>query len=455
MSTEDSPKPFRAIVVGGGLVGLTAAHILTKAGIDFVVLEKHKSIFTSRGTQLALWPQTFRIFDQLGLLESVQSILDWCQRTFVLSAEDASIRMGDPTFEIMEKQHGYSVKFTQRYEMIKFLFESLPESAKPRILLGKGVENITSSEDGVTVVCEDGTSHEGSIVIGADGVHSRTRLLMRAMQASVSPEELPEEFKSPFTASYRLYFGDIPILPGLSPNTKYDATHDGMTSQIVYGTDRGAFGIYEKLDKPTSTTKRYTEADKEEVLKRWGKLYVAPGRTVSDVDSFRLGDAGLINLEEGVIDDWHWKRTVLVGDAVRKLEPHAGLGYNCGVTDVVVLVNKLRKLLHINGNDDNKKTSSAHPSTQILEDLFKSYHAERADDTHALSDTSMKAIRMLAWPDWKYRMLAKYALPYIPLTSLVAKSVIGPLVAATPVLEWLKEGVLPAPSIPWKHHPML
>ncbi|KAK6833441.1 hypothetical protein PG987_008135 [Apiospora arundinis] len=420
MSTEDSPQPFRAIVVGGGLVGLTAAHILTKAGIDFVVLEKHKSIFTSRGTQLALWPQTFRIFDQLGLLESVQSILDWCQRTFVLSAEDASIRMEDPTFEIMEKQHGYSVKFTQRYEMIKFLFESIPESAKARILLGKGVENITSSEDGVTVVCEDGTSHEGSIVIGADGVHSRTRLLMRAMQASVSPEELPEEFKSPFTASYR-----------------------------------GAFGIYEKLDKPTSTPKRYTEADKEEVLKRWGRLYVAPGRTVSDVDSFRLGDAGLINLEEGVIDDWHWKRTVLVGDAVRKLEPHAGLGYNCGVTDVVVLVNKLRKLLHINGNDDNKKTSSAHPSTQILEDLFKSYQAERADDTHALSDTSMKAIRMLAWPDWKYRMLAKYALPYIPLTSLVAKSVIGPLVAATPVLEWLKEGVLPAPSVPWKHHPML
>ncbi|KAK8110650.1 uncharacterized protein PG998_007107 [Apiospora kogelbergensis] len=449
-----TPKPFRAIVVGGGLVGLTAAHILSKAGIDFIVLEKHSSIFTSRGTQLALWPQTFRIFDQLGLLDAVRPILDWCKRTYVLSAEDASVRMEDYTFDIMEKQHGYQVQFTQRHEIIKFLFESLRESAKASILLGKAVDQIIDEEDRVTVVCHDGTSHVGSIVIGADGVHSRVRLLTHAMRATVGPEDLPEADQTPFTTSYRLYFGDIPILPGLKPNTKYDATHDGMTSQIVYGTEKGAFGIYEKLETPTSKPKRYTEADKAELLKRWADFYMAPGRTVSDVDSFRLGDAGLINLEEGIIDDWYWKRTVLVGDAVRKLEPHAGLGYNCGVTDLVVLINKLRKLL-LCPNEDSSSSNGALPGTQALEGLFKSYQADRAEDTQAMSDTSMKTVRMLAWPDWKYRVLAKYALPYLPLTSIAAKTIIGPLVADTPVLEWLKEGVLPASAMPWKHHPKL
>lgn len=101
---EKSRKRFRVIVVGGGLVGLTAAHILTQAGIDFIVLEKHKSVLTSRGTQLALWPQTFRTFDQLGLLEAVQPILDWCKRTVVLSAKDARVRMEDATLELIEKQ---------------------------------------------------------------------------------------------------------------------------------------------------------------------------------------------------------------------------------------------------------------------------------------------------------------------------------------------------------------
>ncbi|KAK8040994.1 monooxygenase [Apiospora phragmitis] len=457
-----STKPFRAIVVGGGLVGLTAAHILTKAGIDFIVLEKHKSILTSRGTQLAIWPQTFRTFDQLGLLETLQPILDWCKRTIVLSAENACVRGRTVCWSLWRnsKYHskcnvynteadsysrfGYAVKFTQRHQLIKFLFDSLPETAQASILLGKAMEKITSSEDGVTVACDDGTRHEGSIVIGADGVHSKVRLLTRATRFAVEPEELSQDQKTPFTTTYRLYFADLPMLPGLAPNTKYDANHDGMCAQIVYGKDSGAFGLYEKLEKPTCTPKRYyTEEDKEAMLKRWGQLYIAPGRTISDVDSFRLGDTGMINLEEGLIDDWYWKRTVLVGDSVRKLEPHAGLGYNCGVTDLVVLVNKMRKLL----------LEDKSPGSPSLEDLFHSYQADRAEDTLAMSDTSMKAIRMLAWPDWKYRVIAKYVIPYLPVSSMAVKSIIGPLVAGSPVLEWLKEGALPASMVQWKHHP--
>ncbi|KAK7911168.1 monooxygenase [Apiospora marii] len=443
---EKPSKRFRAIVVGGGLVGLTAAHILTRAGIDFIVLEKHKSVLTSRGTQLALWPQIFRVFDQLGLLEAVQPILDWCKETVVLSAKDARVRMEDATLELIEKQLGYAVKFTHRHQMVKFLFDSLPETAKPRILLGKGVDKITNHDDDVTVFCEDGTSYDGSIVIGADGVHSNVRLFTRAMKSSVEPEELPQDQKTPFTTTYRLYFGDLPLLPGLQPNTKYDATYNGMCAQIVYGTDSGAFGIYEKLEKPTCTPKRhYTEEDKEELLKRWGDFYIAPGRTVSVVDSFRLGDAGMINLEEGLIDDWHWKRTVLVGDAVRKLEPHVGLGYNCGVTDLVVLVNKLRYML----------LEDPCPSTRALESLFRSYQADRKHDTKVASDTSMKAVRMLAWPDWRYRTIAKYVVPYLPVPQLTVKSIIGPLVLGSPVLEWLKEGAPPATKKRWKHHPVI
>ncbi len=66
---------FRVIVVGGGPVGLIAAHILSQADIDFVVLEKHHTVYPELGNAIALWPQTMRVLDQLRLLEPLQPLL--------------------------------------------------------------------------------------------------------------------------------------------------------------------------------------------------------------------------------------------------------------------------------------------------------------------------------------------------------------------------------------------
>lgn len=96
------PVPFRAIIVGSGLVGLTAAHVFLKAGIDFIILEQHDTPLSIYGSALALWPQTFRIFDQLGLLDAVQPILDRVPYGVVLSTEDARVRYNDDRLELFE-----------------------------------------------------------------------------------------------------------------------------------------------------------------------------------------------------------------------------------------------------------------------------------------------------------------------------------------------------------------
>ncbi|GAP82705.2 putative FAD binding domain-containing protein [Rosellinia necatrix] len=74
-SPSPSPPPFRIIVVGGGLLGLTAAHMLAKAGLDFVVLEQHADLLPEIGSLLSLLPPTFRVLDQLGLLDAVGPVL--------------------------------------------------------------------------------------------------------------------------------------------------------------------------------------------------------------------------------------------------------------------------------------------------------------------------------------------------------------------------------------------
>lgn len=45
-------KPFRVVIVGAGIVGLSLSHALQLANIDHVVLEKHSKIVSVRGAAL-------------------------------------------------------------------------------------------------------------------------------------------------------------------------------------------------------------------------------------------------------------------------------------------------------------------------------------------------------------------------------------------------------------------
>lgn len=65
---------FKVIIVGGGPAGLGLAHCLSKAGIDYVILERSETISNTEGASLALWPHNGRILDQLGLLEAAEKI---------------------------------------------------------------------------------------------------------------------------------------------------------------------------------------------------------------------------------------------------------------------------------------------------------------------------------------------------------------------------------------------
>jgi|SRR5690242_3093019 len=67
-------KPFKVIVVGGGPVGLTAAHALHLANIDFVVLERNEDVAVDVGASLVLGAQSMRFMQQLGLLDKLLSI---------------------------------------------------------------------------------------------------------------------------------------------------------------------------------------------------------------------------------------------------------------------------------------------------------------------------------------------------------------------------------------------
>jgi FAD dependent monooxygenase len=72
MAHEDSKRPFRVIVVGAGVVGLSLSHGLQLANIEHVVLEKQPKVVSLHGAALMIYPGCARIFDQFGILEEIQ-----------------------------------------------------------------------------------------------------------------------------------------------------------------------------------------------------------------------------------------------------------------------------------------------------------------------------------------------------------------------------------------------
>lgn len=68
-----SSKPFRVVIVGGGVGGLALANMLEKFDIDYVLLERHGEIAPAVGASIALMPSGLLIMDQLGCYEDIRA----------------------------------------------------------------------------------------------------------------------------------------------------------------------------------------------------------------------------------------------------------------------------------------------------------------------------------------------------------------------------------------------
>lgn len=69
-----SSNAFKVIVVGGGPVGLTAAHAFSRAGISFTLLERRESTIIDAGSNLVLLPVGMRALGQLDLLKHLNKV---------------------------------------------------------------------------------------------------------------------------------------------------------------------------------------------------------------------------------------------------------------------------------------------------------------------------------------------------------------------------------------------
>lgn len=58
---------------------------------------------------------------------------------------------------------------------------------KSKVLINRAVVDYVEDDDGVTVYTSDGSTYKGTILIGADGIHSTIRGLMKKKAEEAEP----------------------------------------------------------------------------------------------------------------------------------------------------------------------------------------------------------------------------------------------------------------------------
>lgn len=345
---------------------------------------------------------------------------------------------------IFHRSHGARATVFHRADIVKLLHESLSAADQARIYTDKQVTGISNENDGVEVRCGDGSVFRGTMVIGADGVHSKVRQSMRDLAIESSAPSINED--KPYLSEYKVLWCTFPREPCNEPGDTIEIHGRDLSLQCLSSQKRSWLFIYEKLATPTRERVSYSQQDVEEFAGRHGELAICEHLKVKDVFHKRH-TAGMTNLEEGIVKHWSCGRMVLVGDACHKFTPNQGLGYNNGMQDLVALVNELNHAFA-----DEHPSGSAVLPMESLTGVFSRYQAARMELLQKDMNASASWTRMSAWKNCILHLLDRYVLPAIPKMDEFAinYTVSGPI-SQTLVLDFVESEEPFQGKVPWKH----
>jgi 2-polyprenyl-6-methoxyphenol hydroxylase-like FAD-dependent oxidoreductase len=162
---------MRALVVGGGIGGLTTAIALRRVGIDALVLEAAEDVAHAKvGTGLHLWPNAMLPLHHAGIGDDLVAAGSIMRRGQFQSWRGPLLT--DWPFEEMMRLLGVPGLGIARNELHGVLASALDPAS---IRCSSRVVGFEQDAEGVTVKLEDGSDARGDLLIGADGSRSTIR----------------------------------------------------------------------------------------------------------------------------------------------------------------------------------------------------------------------------------------------------------------------------------------
>jgi 2-polyprenyl-6-methoxyphenol hydroxylase-like FAD-dependent oxidoreductase len=321
------------LIIGGGIAGPAIALFLKKAGLEPIVFEAYERA-SDIGGGLQIAPNGMRVLSQLDLAEPLRT----------LGIESAEFCFEDQSGKLLAcisngpaSRYGLPAIFISRSLLHAALLSEIERQRIP-IHYSKRLQGIVSNGSGVTAEFADGSHAEGSILIGADGIHSQTRRI-------VFPDT-----PSPF------YTG-LMVIGGFAQDPAFQPANAKLQSRahMIFGAD-GFFGYgYYDPANPTSVMwwshqQRVPEPSKEELhsidpdilreqLIEQHRGWAEPVPTILR-SARRILWGPIHDLPD--LKTWSKDRVVLIGDAAHAISPHAGQGVSLALEDAICLAKHLR-----------------------------------------------------------------------------------------------------------------
>ncbi|KAF5570493.1 FAD binding domain-containing protein [Fusarium phyllophilum] len=419
---------FKVIIVGAGVTGLTLAHCLAKAGIDWVLLDKGV-VAPSFGTTITLQPHGCRILHQLGCLDAVLAKCDTMGGAHCRDPTGKSFASND-FFGVVRKFAGYDTRTLNRQVFLRQLYELLPD--KSQVYEKARVEDIIEENSIARVILADGREFVGDVVVGSDGVHSKVREIMWDKANALHPGMITVDEKRAMVTQYNAIVMASSPVPGIGAHDMEITSNDKYSFLLLCQPEWISIIVHSKLPEDQQCTwptrRRYTEADMEALVGKISERPVTDTVVFGELWKRRL-KAQMISLEEGVLEHWTSGRIVLAGDAVHKVTPNSALGGNTAMEDAVVITNTLHALL---ARHPNKKPSDV----ELHDAMRQEYQDTRVERARAIVKAGGALTRQQAYDGWKTYITQRWLTPIIGLDTLAQK--IAGLCVTAPKLSFVE-----------------
>ncbi|MDI6515668.1 FAD-dependent monooxygenase [Streptomyces coelicoflavus] len=310
-----------AVVIGGGIGGLTAAAALHQSGLRVTVLERAPSL-RPVGAAISLSPNALRALDVVGLGDEIRGLAAW--------QGDGGLRtpggrwLSRSSAEAAEARFGGPLVLLHRSTLVERLSALLPPDAV-RTGADATLADPGDRDRPARVRTPDGEL-EADLVVGADGIRS-------AVRRTLFPHH-PGTVYSGFT-TWRVV---IP-LPGVE-----FASHETWGRGRIWGTHPLGDGrVYAYAAAAVAPAGGHVADERAELLHRYGDWHHPIPAVLAAARPEDVLRHDVHHIAEP-LPAYHRGRVALLGDAAHAMPPNLGQGGNQAIEDAVVLAHHRQDL---------------------------------------------------------------------------------------------------------------
>ncbi|KAG0284674.1 hypothetical protein BGZ96_010974 [Linnemannia gamsii] len=408
MATEH-PRPFHVLISGAGVGGLMLATLLDKAGIDFSIYERAKSV-KPLGAVMSLNAGVFPALEQLEIYEPLQKVSLPITGGFHIYQGDLtkiiSLRSSIADFV------GYDHIAFARPDFYDLLLARIPSG---KIHFNKKVIAIEQNEKEARITCSDGTSYSGDVIVGADGAYSAVRqgLYKQLEEERILPaadaQELNKGFICMVGTTKELSLNDYPGIDSkeASINQILGQGNAYSWSAFTVPGNRICWNVISQLDSLSEVEKQrlknaeWSSESNDAMIAEVKDFLIPLGGTLGDlIEATPRDNISRVYLEDKMFETWNHGRIALMGDGksinYTRLLPSAGLGAVTAIQDAVALANSLYEI------------NSSSQTYQGVKEALQEFRDERyfkVKDQYQASKLNAKLLYGKTW----FEKLLRYA----------------------------------------------